>query len=150
MEMKLKMNEKIKILRKMNNLTQEQMAEKLHLSRNVYSEIERGKVKKVPHEKLEQMLKVFDIDYLEFLSIGEEGKICFIGEKSVVNIGDIGNVGDNSSVNSIREVIDNQEMAFELAKMQLLLAHKDETITHLKEKIRSLEEIISLLKNNKS
>lgn len=134
----------------MNNLTQEQMAEKLHLSRNVYSEIERGKVKKVPHEKLEQMLKVFDIDYLEFLSIGEEGKICFIGEKSVVNIGDIGNVGDNSSVNSIREVIDNQEMAFELAKMQLLLAHKDETITHLKEKIRSLEEIISLLKNNKS
>lgn len=148
--MKLKMNEKIKILRKMNNLTQEQMAEKLHLSRNAYSEIERGKVKKVPHEKIEQMLKVFDIDYLEFLSIGEEGKICFIGEKSVVNIGDIGNVGDNSSVNSIREVIDNQEMAFELAKMQLLLAHKDETITHLKEKIRSLEEIISLLKNNKS
>lgn len=146
MEMKLKMNEKIKILRKMNDLTQEQMAEKLHLSRNAYSEMERGKVKKVPHEKIEQMLKVFDMDYLEFLSIGEEGKLCFIGEKSVVNIGDIGNVGDNSSINSITSTTDDQETAFELAKMKLLLAHKDETIEHLKEKIQSLEEIISLLK----
>lgn len=146
MEMKLKMNEKIKILRKMNDLTQEQMAEKLHLSRNAYSEIERGKVKKIPHEKIEQMLKIFDMDYLEFLSIGEEGKLCFIGEKSVVNIGDIGNVGDNSSINSITSTTDDQETAFELAKMKLLLAHKDETIEHLKEKIQSLEEIIYLLK----
>jgi transcriptional regulator with XRE-family HTH domain len=42
-ELQLKIGKEIKKLRTMNEMTQEEVAEGLHLDRNAYGEIERGK-----------------------------------------------------------------------------------------------------------
>ena len=41
----MKVPDKIRLLRHQNNLTQEQMAEKLHITPQAYSKIEQGKNK---------------------------------------------------------------------------------------------------------
>lgn len=56
---------KIKELRIKNNLTQEQMAEVLHISQNAYSLIESGKTRLVDEERINIIAKKFGISPME-------------------------------------------------------------------------------------
>lgn len=59
--------DKICILRKLHQWTQEEIAEKLNMSVNGYSKIERGK-SSINIEKLKQIAQVFNIDISELIS----------------------------------------------------------------------------------
>ncbi|MBS9783597.1 MAG: helix-turn-helix transcriptional regulator [Pasteurella sp.] len=145
--MQTKINNKLRILRNMNNLTQELMAEKINMSLNGYAQIERGETN-ITTEKLQQIIQIFDIDLLDFLLLGEEGKIYFF-EKGQLN-NNMGNnpnnnMGDNPNFDF--EKSENQALEFENEKLKLALQHKDETINLLQDKIKLLEENLNLLKN---
>jgi transcriptional regulator with XRE-family HTH domain len=131
----MKVHEKIRLIREAKHWSQEEMAEKLNMSLNGYAKIERGETKAYnPH--LEQIAEVLEMDLVELMPVNDK-HICVIS-------GDNTNNGHNVVIGS------PIELAFEVQKLQLMNAHKDETIAHLKQDIARLTEILELYKQTKS
>ena len=115
-------------MRESKNLSQEEMAEKLNMSVNGYSKIERGETNShIP--KLEQIAKVFDVHLFELMA----------NDRNVYLISDNGN-------NWCNVIGSSAEIAFEIQKLQMTASHKDEIIDFQKREIKHLEVIIELLK----
>lgn len=120
--------EKIKFMRQVKELSQEQMAEKLGLSLNGYANIERGNAD-APLSRIQQIADVFEMDLMELLSFGEKNVVVFVGNENH-------NVFQNSN---------SSELANELEKAQLLLEIKDKEIAMQRNEIEQLKKIIELL-----
>ncbi len=58
----MEIHDNIKNLREENHLTQEDMADKLHMSTSGYAKLERGETK-LFHEKLEKIADIFGLNY---------------------------------------------------------------------------------------
>ena len=99
------------------------------MSTNGYAKIERGETKLSLH-KLEQIANIFNIDVLELMNTGGKGIVFLMNENS-----------DNSS----NYYSDN--LATELEKFKMIVAHKDEIIQQKNDEICALKEIIALLKS---
>lgn len=125
----MKPNEKIRTLRENLGLSQEEVAEKMHISPNTYGKIERGETK-LTLAKLEQIAQIFDVDIVEL--INSEEKISY----QVTHYG--------AGTNAFN--IGSQELVSENEKLQLIIQHKDEVIQHQKQEIDLLKEMLSLLK----
>ncbi len=125
----MKIHEKIRSMRESSNWSQEEMAEKLNMSVNGYSKIERGETKSyIP--KLEQIAKVFDVHLFELMT----------NDRNVYLISDNGN---NHGFNVIGS---SAEIAFEIQKLQMTISHKDETIEQLRNENKLLKDVIELMK----
>lgn len=120
------MNKNLVNLRKEHRLTQEQMAEKLDMSRNGYAKLERGE-SKLNIEHLQQIANVFNLDVVELLKEN--------GDFSVL-------VGDNNG-NYANKYYGNQQ---EIEKLQLIIAHKDELLAHKDKIIAQKDKEIELLR----
>ena len=80
--MQMKVNEKIRMMRELNDWTQEDMADKLHMSLNSYAKLERGE-SKIYLEKLEQVAEVFNIDLVDLLSLNKQNLVWLaVGDNS--------------------------------------------------------------------
>ncbi len=134
--MQTKINDKLRILRNMNDLTQEVMAEKIDMSLNNYGDIERGDTK-ITTEKLEKIIQVFNMDLLEFLLLGEKGRFCLIYD---------GNFYNSHVQNSYSG--DNANFYYSEEKQDLIIKELQTTLQHQKEKINLLQEKIEDLKNS--
>ncbi|MDP3840911.1 MAG: helix-turn-helix transcriptional regulator, partial [Methylococcales bacterium] len=133
----MKVHEKIRFIRESKNWSQEEMAEKLKMSVNGYSKIERGETKSF-NPKLEQIAEILDVDLMELMPVAGR-HICLIS-------GDNTNNGDGHNIN----FGSSMELAFEIQKLQLINTHKDETIGHLKQDIARLTEMLELHKQAKA
>lgn len=132
----MKVHDKVRLMRNMKDITQEDMAVKLHMSTNGYSKIERGETN-LQMDRLEQIADVFDIDVIELMSLGEKSAVfCTVGENNT-NHGLMNVVG-----------VEDQELVNQVSKLQMTVMHKEEIINHQKQEIESLKEIIELLKKN--
>lgn len=128
----MKVNEKIKLLRETNKLTQEEMAERLSMTTKGYAKIERGEtLSNLP--RIEQIAAVFNMDICELLAYGEEGKIY------------INNTGDNLTNSFI--LSSNSE---EIRVLQLMLSHKEDIIEMQKREIQLLQTLLEQVQNSKS
>jgi transcriptional regulator with XRE-family HTH domain len=117
----------LKTIRKLRNLTQETVAEKLGISTYSYAKIERGETD-VNISRLEQIAKIMEI---------ELSRLFCLDEKNVFNLAGTHNTqGDNWYVNS---------PAHTECKQELKTAKKE--IDYLKQQVSDLREIIELLKN---
>ncbi|WP_439258004.1 helix-turn-helix domain-containing protein [Lonepinella sp. BR2271] len=127
----MKINDKIRLLREEHLLSQEQMAEKMHLSTNSYGKIERGETK-LTLNKLEQIADIFDLDVVELIQNCDEKNISY----------QVNHYGSNifSTASNIKDILNENE------KLSLVIAHKDETIQQLQEEIKLLKEMLSFLK----
>lgn len=92
-------------LRKDKHLTQEQMAEKLAMSKNGYGKLGRGE-SKITVEHLQNIANVFNIDIVDLLK--EERDFSLL-------------IGDNHG-NYANKYYDNAQ---ELEKLQLIIDHKN-------------------------
>lgn len=128
----MQINEKIRMMREMNNWTQEDVAEKLHMSLTSYAKIERGETK-LYLEKLQQIAEVFQIDIVDLLSLNKQGLVWLIS----------GDVHGNHSNNVYYGGTD--ALNFEIEKLNLLLQHKNEIIDEKNKLIEQLNAQISLL-----
>ncbi|OOF80706.1 helix-turn-helix domain-containing protein [Rodentibacter caecimuris] len=117
-------SEKIKIMREMNQWTQEEVAEKLGMSTTGYAKIERGQTN-VSVEKLKQIAQVFNVNVAQLLDDDERFVVC--------------SIGDNHS-NYSNYFGTNEKLAIENEKLKELLAAKDN-------EIEALKKVISLLEN---
>jgi transcriptional regulator with XRE-family HTH domain len=122
----MKINEKIRTIRQLKDFSQEDMAEKLGISKNTYANIERGETD-VSVSRLEQIADTFEMDLVELFNFGEKSVACLIG-----NNNQFSNFGQNIS--------DSKETQFELQKAQWLIEQQIKEIAYLK-------EIIELTRN---
>ncbi len=126
----MKVNEKIRFLRENKSWSQEEMANKLGMSTNGYSKIERGETR-LSLPKLEQIVQILDTDIIELMSLGEKNVIYF---------------QENESHNSLNIVGSNQaELAMEINHLKKELALKDELLTAKQNEIDLLKQLVEKL-----
>lgn len=125
--------EKIKMMREMNQWTQEEVAEKLGMSTTGYAKIERGQTN-VSVEKLKQIAQIFNINIAQLLDDNEKLVICSIGD-------------NHSNYNNYFGM--NEKLIAQNEKQQLEIQLKDELLKQKDAEITALKELIELLKNVK-
>ena len=127
-------HEKIRLLRQVKGLTQEEVADKLNLSVNGYGKIERGECD-VNLTRLEQLAGVFEIEPIELLGNSE---------KQIFNLSCYNNTDTQNT--QTYSFYSNTELKSEIEKLQLILQLKDKEIELRDEKIRHLTEVVELLR----
>ena len=131
----MSVNEKIRTIRETRNWSQEDMAEKMNMSKNDYAKIERGETKLNLH-KLEQIANIFNIDVLELIKNDDKNVLFFMNDHNTNYYGS------------------NENLTSEIDRLKLTISHKDEllkqrdlVIEQKDSEILALKEIISLLKS---
>lgn len=104
-------------------MTQEQMAEKLHLTKNGYAKIERGEIT-LTVAKLEQIANIFNLEMNELLK-----------ERSDVNL----LLGDNNHSNFHNYYYNTQE----IEKLPLVIKHQKELLSQKDKQIEHLEKLLA-------
>jgi len=127
----MQLYEKIRQMRMLKGWSQEDMADKLHMSVNGYANIERGETN-VRASRLEQIAQLFGMDLMELFSFGERNTIF--------------SIGDNNTHHTQNILCSQDAVAFELQKCQLLLQQKELELGHQKKEIAYLQQIIELMK----
>lgn len=117
--------ENIRHLREQYNFSQDDMAEKLGMSKNGYGKIERGQ-SDLNLSRLEQIAKIFNVDISEVVKNKE---MVLIGENRDV-------VQNNYGANTGEEI----------EKLNLIIQHQQEKIDDLKQLIAQKDEVITLLR----
>lgn len=120
--------DKIRILRTSYQWTQEDIAEKLNMSVNGYSKIERGK-SSINIEKLKQIAQVFNMDILELISSQQSS---FPARDNLENYNIISS---------------DAKLLYENEKLKLLLEIKEDLISQKDDEILVLKKLITVLES---
>lgn len=134
----MKIHDKIRTLREVNQWSQEEMAERMNMSRNGYSKIERGESQPTL-ERLVQIAHIFNIEISELLNT-ENDKMIFLVENTNQNGN---NYGYSASYYGSEAAI-----ASEIEKLKLVIAHKDEMLAQKDKEILLLKDLVEQLKKN--
>lgn len=130
----MSVNDKIRMIRETKNWSQEEMAERMNMSKNGYAKIERGETKLNLH-KLEQIANIFNIDVLELIKNDDKNVLFFMNDHNTNYYG----LNDN-----LKPEIDRLRLT--ISHQNELLKQKDLVIEQKNSEILALKEIISLLK----
>ena len=125
-------HEKIRVLRELNQWTQEEMAEKLEMSAGGYAKIERGD-SQLNLSRLEQIAKIFNINVLELVQ-NDKG--------FTVQINDI--VNQDNGTNQISVYSSPNEV--EIEKLKMIIQHKDELLQQKRNENKLLRDMLELIK----
>lgn len=128
----MKINEKIKRLRELHQLSQEQMAAKLNLSASGYAKIEQGE-RGLDFPKLEKIAVALGMELTELLEFNDKSIICLINENSQLN----------QNGNNIRT---DAEAAAEIENLQLKIRHYEEMLAQKEREISLLNQLLEALK----
>lgn len=129
----------MKMLRELNGLTQDEMAEKLEMTTNGYTQIERN-IGNPNLPKIEKIAAIFNMTTLEFLDFCENGATFYI---STDNQQTSDNYGKNYYIFGKNG---HEILLAELEKAELSIKHKDELLAQKDNEIAALKEIIALMK----
>lgn len=127
--------EKIRFLRELNNLSQEDMAEKLQMSVGGYAKIERGE-SSLNLNRLEQIAQIFNLDIVELLQIGNQGFIFVNDGDNNTNLSFISS-NDSVEINRLKDIIKHKEE---------IIALKNEALEQKTKENKLLLDIIETLK----
>jgi DNA-binding protein len=125
-------HEKIRVLRELNQWTQEEMAEKLEMSAGGYAKIERGD-SQLNLSRLEQIAKIFNINVLELVQ-NDKG--------FTVQINDI--VNQDNGTNQISVYSSLNEV--EIERLKMIIQHKDELLQQKINENKLLLDMLELIK----
>lgn len=125
----------IRELREQRQWTQEQMAEKLGLTRNGYAKIETGK--SMPSlERLDEIAGLFGVKLFELLKLDGQNVVYQIGENYH---------GNNNYYNSNEKLqTEIDKLKLEMEKLNLIIAHKDELLKQKEDYIQVLKKLVSI------
>ena len=129
----MEIQEIIRQLREKNDWPQEDMAERVGLSKNGYAKIERGETN-LNLERLEQIANLFDLSVIDLIEMSDKSVVCMITD---------------SINNSNNHYNGSETMAFENEKLKLIISHKDEIIHQKEREITALNKLIDTLNNQK-
>ncbi len=129
----MQLHEKLKFMRQLKDLTQEQLAEKIGYSVNGYAKIERGE-SDVSVSSLEKIAQVLGVDLQKLLSLNDTN-VFYMSENCHPNY--------NGSI-----VLTEAQCTHELEKARLLLQTKDQEVEYLKNENALLKEMLAVLKKS--
>lgn len=113
-------------LRKAQNLTQDDMAEKLGISKNGYGKIERGQ-SALSLERLAQIAQILGVDMVDIMKNKEMALV----------------IGENHGV--MQNNYNNNHA--EIEKLQLIIKHQQQRIDDLTQLLSQKDELLTLLKS---
>jgi len=125
----MKINEKIRVIRELKGWSQEEMAEKLHMSAGAYSNIERGETN-IQFSRLEQVSKILGMKISELTDL-EDKNIQLVYE-------------NNGNQSQVIFNMSDEKVQHKLEISQLKIEQQQQQISHLQAEIAYLKEIISL------
>lgn len=133
----MKTSEKIRSLRKKQEWSQKEMAEKLNMSVNGYSKIERGE--SVPSiARLQQIADTFGVALTDLLPSNDGNIVFMINEGDNYHGSFYNNAQDlNIELEKLRHIIEQKD---------LLLKHKDELLAQQARELSNMQKLIDLLK----
>ena len=128
----MKVNDKIRALREYHNWSQEDVAERMNMSKSSYSRLEREE-SKLDVGKLQKLAAIFQIDIADLIkSDDSKGLVCLIAENNGSNANYY-----NGSENLMNEI---ERIKQALTHTQELVQYKDQIIEILEDKIRLISE----------
>jgi len=128
-ELQIKIGKEIKKLRTLNEMTQEQVSEGLHLDRNAYGEIERGKTD-IHLSRLVQVANFFEVSIEDL--VGSKDKAVFY-------------VAGTSNTQSYNQCNEYNGVSAEVFTLQHELEKAQLQIDHLAKELSNHQKIIQLL-----
>lgn len=123
------MHDKIRMMRELRQLSQEDMAEKMNMSPSGYAKIERGETR-LQYDKLVQIAQIFNVSLSDLVD-NDKGVIFFMNKN-----------GNNTSANYYSG---DHSIMFEIEKLKLQLIHKNELLEQKEKELETLRKMISLL-----
>lgn len=123
------MHDKIRMMRELRQLSQEDMAEKMNMSPSGYAKIERGETR-LQYDKLVQIAQIFNVSLSDLVD-NDKGVIFFMNKN-----------GNNTSANYYSG---DHSIMFEIEKLKLQLIYKDELLAQKEKELEMLRKMISLL-----
>ena len=124
-------NDKIRALRELNNWSQEEMAERMNISKSSYSRLERDE-SKLDLAKLEKMAAFLKIDVAELITREDKGMVLLIGT--------------NSGGNHTNYYGNTENMTAEIEKLKLSLQHAQEMLAAKEQMLAQKDSEIAALK----
>ncbi|STO63474.1 putative transcriptional regulator [Haemophilus parahaemolyticus] len=131
--------DKVRIMREVNQWSQEDMAEKMGMSVTGYAKIERGQ-SNIHYDKLVQLAKIFNISLSDLISVDEKKPTWYFRENNTQNI------QANYYATDEAILLELEKTKLVLDNAQDLIKIKDELISQKENEIKALKEIINLLK----
>lgn len=131
-----KIGNEIKKLRLMNEWTQEEAAEKLHICRKAYGDIERGETD-IHLSRLLQVANFFGVDR-EYFVDGKEKAVFYV-------TGGTSNTNKNQCNEYHLQSSEEKDLQHDLEKARITIEHDKKEIALLQQKIGDLQKIIELL-----
>lgn len=123
----MEIHDKIRVMREINQWSQEEMAEKLEMSTTGYAKIERGQ-SNINIEKLKQIAQIFNIDMVDLITAHDKSFFFSIGDY-------------NHNTNS-HNIGYDEKLVLENEKYKALLEAKDSEIIALKQVVELLKKQI--------
>ena len=133
----MEVNEKVKKMRQLNRLTQEQMAEKLHLTLNGYQKLESGKWQ-FDVTKLECCAAIFGITLSELLSVDENSSVYLVNSPSHAQNGSVLCISNRDKINNT--FYGAEALAAENESLKNTIAHQEKEISLLRELLETLKQ----------
>ena len=131
----MSVNDKIRALRELNNWSQEDMAERMNMSKSSYSRLERDE-RKLDLAKLEKLAAIFKIDIGELIASDDKELVLLIGTNNSNNPDD----GANGQI-----TIELEKLKLGLEHSRELLAHKDLLLAQKDREISALRQLVAQL-----
>ncbi|EIG28127.1 transcriptional regulator [Neisseria sp. HMSC077D05] len=131
----MSVNNKIRALRELNNWSQEDMAERLNMSKSSYSRLERDE-RKLDLVKLEKLAAIFKIDIGELIASDDKELVLLIGTNNSNNP----DYGVNGQIK-----IELEKLKLGLEHSRELLAHKDLLLAQKDREISALRQLVAQL-----
>ena len=127
------LNDKIRELRKAQNWSQEEMAEKMEMSKNDYARIERGEGK-LDWDKLQKIAAIFKIDIVQLIEAENKG---FVIQQTIGFHNDDNNHHYGNNIDSL---------VIEIEKLKLTVAYQKELLEQKNNEIQTLNTLVAVLK----
>lgn len=119
----------IRELREERRWSQEEMAERLGMSKNGYAKIERGESS--PNlERLSQIAQIFGVDLVDILKANDKNVVV--------------QTQNHSANYHYNHYANNEALQAEIERLLLVIAHKDEIIKQKNEQINLLKKIAKI------
>ena len=127
----MKINEKIRFIREFKGWSQEEMAEKLHMSLGGYANIERGETN-IQYSRLEQISKILDTKLSELTNLDEKNFQIFLGNDNIENQVTFHHL--------------DTPLQYKLEKSHLKIEQLQQEVSYLKKEVINMKTIIDLMK----
>ncbi|RRD91183.1 helix-turn-helix domain-containing protein [Conchiformibius steedae] len=146
--------EQIRIVRECRNLSQEEMAKKLHMTTSHYSKLERGE-SRMYVDKLEEIAKVLGIELKDLLAVEGKTPVYQVSDNHHSPISQSPPMfhssyyyvaGDVEMEKLVSQIKHQNEL---LAEKQAQIHQQNDQIQTLKEQLRMAQDMIALLKKSK-